>query len=375
MKRLYSDIRGDDFNIGDFNIGDFNIGDFNIGVEIETCCDDTDLQLERFEWVDDGSVKCGGDHARKEFRTHRNYTFKGLTAPEIDFVDLEIIREHCQGCIENSCGTHVHISKRGVFVDDSPMFGEYFLKNWLRMGGKELIDKYGLRKNNDYCAISTNPNPNTDLLKKYLMINTYNSFFEGLLWHLEIRGLGDFLHLNFDAKKLFDYCVDVMSLFNTVYEEFKLEYDGYPLQKQWDDALPTLLDSFNSHNSDQTLECDFFEFLLKNCKNLRNSLKGNVHNALLLVATCPLLLEDLINYGIFQETDPHFHFVITAATDNHSYEQYKEEYEEVFDDEEIQLLKFDSPKTRADKMYQRIIISSPKTLRADSRGKNAKKCE
>lgn len=71
------------------------------------------------------------------------------------------------------------------------------------------------------------------------------------------------------------------------------------------------------------MECDLFDSLLIKCTHLANSLGQNFDNALLLVATCPQLLDDLMGtYNIFSETDHRFIQVIIAAVDEHHYGEF-----------------------------------------------------
>lgn len=234
------------------------------GIEIETCIsDEINVNLKYYVDVSDLSVKCRDGFKEAEFIAE--------PVPMIELIDpsteigkeTKCLLEETDKCLQQSCGTHVHMSMNSVTVDKYPHFDilmRYFWVQYYQPYCLFHFYKHEERYENPYCNISTNVPSGRD---EMFNITPSYELPEGVLelsptrpWHFEFRGYGS-MHDKLNTE----YLHVLMNLWITTlrYYTFILK-DAKQIKRNIKDMFITKLSDVRSFDTMKLL-------LMLHCRN------------------------------------------------------------------------------------------------------------
>ena len=187
------------------------------GVEVETCMPTAPKLVHQdggvsdapdfagFNKDEDGSIRCDTGYVAVEY----------VLAEPVEYVQNEMldvlatlkhILERGKACARMSCGTHIHVSLRDVTVQSDPFLLLVLQKKWIARFEEfqtkfKLRDTFYTRRNEKVWGRGDLEEPNN----KYYNLNLrptfykkeskgrYNDIAPPYRYHVEFRGMGDFL--------------------------------------------------------------------------------------------------------------------------------------------------------------------------------------
>jgi hypothetical protein len=212
--------------------------------------------------TDDGSIRCSDGLVSIEYITEKPYPIVDIMDDNTKIgKDTNVILNNAYPCASNkgvvTCGTHVHMSRKGITKEKYPNFNVVVRYMWLTYYQPYCLARfyrYQNRYKNEYAV----PSSEEDIYEKYQMFNEKHSI--GLKpnedWHFEFRGYGE-MRSGWKEDKgapkeymrvlmnMWVYAIDYYETFNLrEWDRIEIEKRDEPADKEKDEELQNILYEF-----------------------------------------------------------------------------------------------------------------------------------
>ena len=269
------------------------------GIEIETCVKQKYYdppEGSEYEATEDGSIECSDGLVSVEYITKDPFPIVDIMDGKTKIgKDTNEIMNNAYPCdIDGefvTCGTHVHMSRKGITKEKYPNFNVLMRNIWLSYYQPYCLARFYRFQNrhkNTYAASSSEK----DIYNKYQMFNETHS--RGIKpneeWHFEFRGYGEMLSEwkeDKGAPKEYMRVLMNMWLYGVkVYDKYNLrQYQNLILQRE---------DSPPNKENDEKLQNILYEFI-------RKPVPGSIWSSDGIRVKVHHVHADMVNYTIVLE--------------------------------------------------------------------------